>query len=82
MSADVFASVVALSIFSLKKRSEGVEAVGATERSDQWVMKESIMMLAICFVPLIFNISDAGISHVGLSPGSIILSVGPFSYFV
>ena len=33
------------------------------------------MMLAICFVPLSLRSSSPGISQVGLSPGSLILSV-------
>ena len=77
MSAAELASVSAFLRPSRKKRSEGTEAVGTGERSDQWAIKESRMMLAICFVPLSLRSSRPGISQVGLRPGVLILSVRP-----
>ena len=74
MSADGLDNVSALLIFSLKNRSEDVEAMGDGERRDQCVTKESIMMLVICCVPLILWSSGTGISQVRLSPGSRRLS--------
>ena len=75
MSGDGLASVSALLIRGLKKRSETAEAMGTGERSDQQAMKESRIMLAICCVPLSLRSSNPEISQVELSPGSLILSV-------
>ena len=76
MSVDEPTNVSVLLICSLRKRSEGTEAMGTGDRRTQWVMKESRIMLKICFVPLSLRSSRPGISQVGPSPGSLILSVG------
>ena len=65
MSAPDVASVSALLTFSLKKETQGVEAVATGARRDQWVMKESKRMLVNLQVLLILLSSMTGISHVG-----------------
>ena len=75
MSASAAASVSALLTCSLKKRSQGVEAVAVGARKDQWLMKESRRILVNLEVSQILWRSMEEISQVGLSPGRRRLSV-------
>ena len=55
MTASIGARVPALLTCSLKKGSQGVEAVALGFRRDQWKMNESRMVLANLEVPSIFE---------------------------